>query len=83
VAPIEGGERRRRPSGVQPHAEEVARGARWHAVRWRRPEAAAVRHPEEGEPWVGRAGLEWAANWSIFGKFQRKSRPTAKATRPN
>jgi hypothetical protein len=62
VAPIEGGERRRMPSDVRPHAEEEARGEWWHATRWRRPEAAAVRHPEDGEPRVGRAGLEWATN---------------------
>jgi hypothetical protein len=81
--PIEGGERRRRPSCVWPHAKKVARGARWHTARWRRPEAAAVRRPEEREPRVDRVGLDWAMNWAIFGKFQRKSRPAAKATGPN
>jgi hypothetical protein len=83
VAPIEGGERRRRPSDIRPHAEEVARCTWWHAAQCRRPETAAVRRPEEGEPLVGRAGLERATNWAIFGKFQRKSRPVAKAIGQN
>jgi hypothetical protein len=32
-APVEGGERRRRPSGVRSHVEEVAGGARWRVAR--------------------------------------------------
>jgi hypothetical protein len=72
VAPIEGGERRRRPSGVQSLVEEVAGGARWRS---------GVQRKER--PRVGRAGLEWATNWAGFEKFQRKSRRAAKATELN
>jgi hypothetical protein len=38
----EGVERRRRPSDVQSHAEDVAGGARWRTARWRRPKEAAA-----------------------------------------
>jgi hypothetical protein len=57
VASIEGGERRRRPSGIRSYAEEVAGGARWRAARWRWPKEAAVRRPEEGET---SGGPSWA-----------------------
>jgi hypothetical protein len=33
AAPVEGGERRRMPSGVWFRAEEVAGGAQWRAAR--------------------------------------------------
>jgi hypothetical protein len=55
VAPIEGGQRRRRLSGVWPRAEDVDGGAR--VAWWRRPKEAVVRRPEEGET---PGGPSWA-----------------------
>jgi hypothetical protein len=45
----EGVERRRRPSGVRSHAEEVAGGAQRRTAWWHRPKEAAAR--------VGQLGL--------------------------
>jgi hypothetical protein len=43
--PVEGGEKKRRSSGVQSRAEEVARGARRCAARWRWPGQRRLRRP--------------------------------------
>jgi hypothetical protein len=49
-----------------------------------RPKEAAVQHPEEGETSGGSVlGRKAAVAWADFGKFERKSRRAAKATRPN
>jgi hypothetical protein len=78
--PVEGGEKRRRPSSVRSRAEEVAGGTRRCATRWRRPKEAVVRRPEEGETLGGPVlGRKDAVAWADFGKFQRKSRWTTKA----
>jgi hypothetical protein len=49
AAPIEGGEKRRRPSSIRSRAEEVGRGARRRVAWWHRPKEEAVQHLEGGE----------------------------------
>jgi hypothetical protein len=65
--PIEGGERRRRASGVQSRVEEVAGGTRWRTARWHRSKQAAVRRPEEGET-LG--GPSWAGVGHELGRLR-------------
>jgi hypothetical protein len=47
--------------------EEVAGGARRHAVQWRWPKEAAVRRPEEGET---PGGLSWAGVGHELGRLR-------------
>jgi hypothetical protein len=81
VAPVEGGEKRRSPSGVRSRVEEVAGGTWQHTAQWHRPNVVAVRRPEEGETPGGLVlGRKAAVASANFRKFQGKLRRAAKAT---